>query len=48
MGNRERMRKTGVREECEEENLGLLVVMLAPRRMGAVHVIDVQNPRPPP
>lgn len=47
-GNRERKRKTGVREGCGEENLGLLVVMLVPKRMGAVHVIDVQNPRPLP
>lgn len=43
--NRERKRKTGVREECEEGSLDLLVVMLVPRRMGAVHVIDGQNPR---
>lgn len=44
----ERKRKTDVREECGEESLGLLAVMLVPRKMGVVHVIDGQNPRPLP
>jgi hypothetical protein len=43
-----RKRKTDVREEYGEESLGLLAVMLVPRKMAVVHVIDGQNPRPLP